>query len=228
MKGLTTALLFGACSIAAFDAGAAGLAVGSPLNFKVVGSSTGAPCEQDCWERWTASGGYGSIMVVKNSVGHVVDAGHISDPYFFDLWVSTDEAVRNIPTNQQVTRYGIVRTVIGAATCSVNCILTLDLGSVQDVVLGLNTTGKLAAASAIDDALLDPQDDPHEPPVNYPNACPYNLPGPSCHVFGGSQWLGGITHITIWAVYDKYGNLLGWVVRYDSGPDRFIPFVAPK
>jgi hypothetical protein len=221
-------LLVLACAIAALRIHAAGLVIGSPLSLKVVGSSTGAPCDFDCWERWTETGGLGSIMVVKDSAGHIIEAGHITDPYFYDLWISTDEAIRKIPTTQQITRYGSVRTVVAGNICQVNCMFTLDLGTFQDVVLGINTAGKLAAASAIENAVLNPLDDPHLPPVGYPNACPYNLPGPSCHVYGGSQYAGGITHITIWAVYDSNGNLLGWVIRFDNGPDKFYPFVMPK
>lgn len=201
-------------ALAAIPVGAANLYVGSAFNVKVIASSTGAPCESNCWERWQETTGLGIIMVEKDASGAVIEAGRISDAYFHDLYFSTDEAVRkNFATSKQILRYGTVRNVVEG--CSVRCVLTVDFGYTKDVILGLNAVGKIGGAHAIDDAVLLPTGVDDVPVGN--TQCANRAP--NCAVWLGAGSLLGIS-VQVWVIYDEYGTVIAIIIKSGAGEIR--------
>lgn len=202
--------LISAFAMAALPTSAANFVSGSTFNVKVLASSTGAPCEFDCWERWQETTGLGFVMVEKDSAGNIVAAGRFSDPYFQDLWASTDEILRkNFSAPNQVLRYGTVRTVVEG--CAVSCVFTVDFGYAKDVVLGLNSVGKIGGVHAIDDAVLIPAG-PGDAPEGTTQCTNNAISSPNCvHYAGGGYFLG--TGVTIWIQYDEFGNVVAVIIK---------------
>lgn len=202
--------LCGAAQAATFSANSA-------FNVKTTHSSAGAPCEFDCWEMWQSTADLGMFMVVKDSAGSIVAAGRLTDPYFYDLYTSVDEATRKIPSAQQITRYGTVRTTAPETSCMFECIIAVDFGTTKDVVLGLNTNSKVEGVKEITDAVILPQpegpnyggDDPGHP---WNNAC--GAIRSNCAVYFGIGQ-DGVSEIWVWV--DANGKVLAFEVVYANG-----------
>lgn len=222
------ALSVAVASLCEVSALAAGITVGQPFNFKVTASSTGAPCEADCWERWEQVNGLGQVMVVKDSSGTIVESGRISEAYFLDLYSSVDEANRKIPVSAQIVRFGVVKSVVSAAVCTANCTIGVEYGYGRHLMLGIGPTGKLGGSRETDDATFDPR--PASGPFDPPSGTECAGPGSrSCSTYintrpGTGSIPPGVI-ITIWAEFDALGNFIGWTIQFSDGrPDMKVSF----
>lgn len=151
MNTIRSALLF-ALLLASFGASATVYNIGTTVNAKVVASSIGLPCDSNCWEYWQIGSNLGGVVVVKDSLGRIVEAGRLNEPYFLDLYLSTDEATRKVPSAYQITRIGTVRQTGSTAGCSTECVIALDFGGFSDVFFVFDGVGKLNGAVVTVDA----------------------------------------------------------------------------
>jgi len=149
-KLLIAATIAAALGTPALASAAATYVVGAPITAKITHSSTGSACEASCWESWQITG-IGAFMVVKDANGYITKAGQRRyDEELDDLFLSTDEAIRKLPTNPAIYRYGVVTNTSSGSTCSANCALGAFFG--VPVVFVLNAQS--AAAFIIDEPTL--------------------------------------------------------------------------
>lgn len=192
-----------ASTFSAAPTNAATFEISSNFSVKTTYSSTGLPCETDCWEVWWSSDGLGQFMVVKDSLGYVQEAGRITEAYFADLFASVDEANRKIPISLRINRNGVVKSTLGGAPCSISCAITVDFGYTQDIVLVVNGAGKIGAAGELGDAnplAPSPQDNPP------PGWTQCGTVRESCAVYLGRFGMPSGIIVSVWIEYDQYGN----------------------
>lgn len=183
--------------VAGHPSSAASLSVGSIVAMRVTASSTGAPCEANCWEQWVDQGGRGTIIVQKNYQGEIAGAGTKQSPYFLDLYSSIDEASRKIPSAQQLIRYGTVGNAfsnVGNNTCAATCGVILNFGYNQFMTVALDADGKINWLQASSTGMIRPMDEPGGNADNVGNPNIPNCPsgGANCEQRLGGPSVAGI------------------------------------